>query len=172
MARRDPDLATEELTMLGQFLDYHRDTLRWKVDGLSDEQAASRPIPSSELTIVGLVKHLALVEDSWFQEDFLGLEMPQPWRGIDWDADPDWEFRTAADDGLDAVVELYRTACARSRAAVAGAESLDQLSVATDRRTGEHYSLRWIVLHMIEETARHNGHVDLLREAIDGVTGE
>ena len=172
MPRRDPDQVTDERTMLGQYLDYHRDTVLWKVERLTDEQATTPPIASTGLTIAGLVKHLALVEDSWFQEDFLGLEVPEPWRGLDWDADPDWEFRTANDDGLAAVVDLYLTAIERSRATVSAATSLDQLSIGRSRRTGEPWSLRWVLLHMIEETARHNGHLDLLREAIDGVVGE
>ena len=103
---------------------------------------------------------------------FLGREPPAWWRNVDFDADPDWEFRTAADDEVADLLALYEQACAASRTIVAAASSLDQLSVRPSPRTGEQYSLRWIVVHMIEETARHNGHADLLRESIDGATGE
>jgi uncharacterized damage-inducible protein DinB len=168
--RVDPAFDADERTMLGAYLDYHRATLLWKASSLTQEQMA-RTIASSALTIAGLVKHMALVEDSWFTERFAGLGEVAPWNGIDWDADPDWELRTAVDDAPEDLLALYRAACERSRAVMAGAESLDDRSVVTSR-SGDLFTLRWIVLHMIEETARHNGHVDLLREAIDGLTGE
>jgi uncharacterized damage-inducible protein DinB len=168
--RHEPDVAADERVTLLQYLDYHRATLEWKVGGLSQEQLATR-VGASDLTLAGLVKHLALVEDSWFQRVFLGLDLPEPWRGVDFDVDPDWEFRTALDDDPADLLALYAAACERSRAAVASAHTLDALSVRP-RRSGNHVSLRWILMHMIEETARHNGHADLLREAIDGATGE
>lgn len=168
--RVDPAFGADERTMLGQYLDYHRATVMWKASNLTQEQMA-RTLPSSELTIAGLVKHLALVEDSWFTERFAGLGEVEPWAGVDWDADRDWEFHTAVDDPPEDLLALYAAACARSRAVVAAAESLDERSVAPSR-TGDHFTLRWILLHMIEETARHNGHIDLLREPIDGLIGE
>ncbi len=171
MPRQDPGLATDEATTLTQFLDYHRETVLAKVAGLTTEQAASQTIASTSLTVSGLVKHLALVEDSWFQDDFLGVGMPEPWASAPFDDDPDWEFHSAPADDLDDVVELYRASCERSRAAAAGVP-LDQLSVKLSRQEGTPFSLRWIIVHMIEETARHNGHLDLLREAIDGTVGE
>lgn len=167
--RWEPALGADERTMLTGFLDYHRATVVWKVSGISAAQMAAT-IPSSSLTIAGLLKHLALVEDSWFTERFAGQGEGQ-WAGIDWEADPDWEFRTALDDTPADLLTLYAASCARSRAVIDAAVSLDQLSVIPDR-TGPHFSLRWILLHMIEETARHNGHLDLLRESIDGETGE
>ncbi len=167
--RCEPDFDAVERTMLTGFLDYHRATLLWKVRGLTKAQMAQRT-GASELTLAGLVKHLALVEDSWFTERFAGKATQ--WDGIDWDADPDWELRTAVDDEPADLIDLYEAACARSRAVVDAASSLDDRSVATSRTKGEHFTLRWILLHMIEETARHNGHADLLREAIDGQTGE
>jgi uncharacterized damage-inducible protein DinB len=169
--RVEPAFDADERTMLAGFLDYHRATVVWKASALTQAQLA-QPVPSSTLTIGGLVKHLALVEDSWFTERFAGLEEPAPWAGVDWDADPDWEHHSAADDAPADLLALYDQACTRSRAVYAAAESLDQVAVATSRQTGEPFTLRWIMLHMIEETARHNGHIDLLREAIDGVTGE
>jgi uncharacterized damage-inducible protein DinB len=171
MERTDPDPGGDELTLLCQFLDYHRDTLVMKASGLDKQQLATRS-GRSTLTLAGLVKHMALVESSWFHEVLLGRETPEPWNGVDWDADPDWEFHTAVDDEPEELLRLYATACERSRAAVAEVGDLDALSAKPSRRTGERFNLRWIMLHMIEETARHNGHADLLRENIDGVTGE
>jgi uncharacterized damage-inducible protein DinB len=169
--RTEPAFGADERTMLAGYLDYHRATLAWKASGLTQAQLAQR-IPSSSLTIGGLVKHLALVEDSWFTERFAGLGEPAPWAGVDWDADPDWEHHSAADDTPEQLLALYADACERSRSVYAEATSLDQPSVVPDRRTGEPFTLRWMVLHLIEETARHNGHVDLLREFVDGLTGE
>jgi len=170
--RTDPDLAVDELTTLVQYLDYGRATLVRHVEGLTSQQLAATTA-SSDLTLAGLVKHLALVEDAWFVETFLGETIPAPWAGIDWGADPDWEFRTARDDSPDYLLGLYHAACDRARAVVAGAESLDALSVGLSRRDdtrGQRFSLRWIILHMIEETARHLGHADLIRQSIDGAT--
>lgn len=170
MERREPDLIADESTLLGQFLDYYRATVVRKVEGLTKEQLAQRIEPST-LTLAGLVKHLALVEDSWFQERLLGAEPGEPWAGVDWDATPDWDFDTALDDEPADLVALYEAACERSRAAVASVGDLDAVMVTPNRR-GERMSLRWILLHMIEETARHAGHADLLRETVDGVTGD
>ncbi|MEP1122979.1 MAG: DinB family protein [Ilumatobacter sp.] len=170
MQRTDPELQVDELTSLNQFLDFHRATFLSRIEGLDHEQANRRLAPS-QLTLASLAKHLAFVEDSWFQEDFLGQALPEPWAGAPFDADPDWELHSAVDDDPADLAELYRAACDRSRAAVESAESLDVLSVRTDSH-GEAFSLRWIVLHLIEETARHNGHADLIRESIDGLVGE
>jgi uncharacterized damage-inducible protein DinB len=169
MDRIDPEPATDERTTLGQFLDYQRDTLLLKAEGLDAAQLSTR-IPSSELTLAGLLKHLALVEDNWMQVRFLGLPEAEPWASAPWDSDRDWEFHSAADDDPDELRKLYRAACERSRTAVASA-SLDDLSQSPGR-DGRHSSLRWILVHLIEETSRHNGHADLLREAIDGEVGE
>ena len=102
--------------------------------------------------------------------------MPEPWRSAPFDDDPDWELHSAVDDPPEALLAQYRESCDRSRAATAevlAAGGLDALSVAESRRPGEgRFSLRWILLHLIEETARHNGHADLIRESIDGLTGE
>ncbi|MBN2624909.1 MAG: DinB family protein [Acidimicrobiales bacterium] len=170
MERTDPDLAGDDLTLLTQFLDYHRATLVQKVGGLTRAQMATR-LPTSELTLAGLVKHLALVEDSWFTGRLRGLADPEPWASAPWDDDPDWEFHSAVDDEPADLIALYEQACDRSRAAVATVGDLDALSARRSRR-GEPFTMRWILLHMIEETARHNGHADLLREAVDGATGE
>jgi hypothetical protein len=172
MERHDPDLAADELTMLSQYMDFHRATFLSKVEGLTQQQLGTRSIATSELTLAGLAKHLALNEDSWFGEVLTGTPLPEPWASAPFDEDPDWEFHTAPGDAPEDLVALYDAACARSRAHVAGVGDLDALSVELSRKEDQQFSLRWILLHMIEETARHNGHADLLREAIDGVTGE
>jgi uncharacterized damage-inducible protein DinB len=173
VARIDPDLHGDELTLLSQFLDFHRATLVQKVADLSAEQLRSRAVPSSEITLAGMLKHLALVEDDWFQTSLFGRNDIEPWASAPFDDDRDGDWHSALEDPPEYLLGLYDDACARSRAAVAEAGSdLDRVSVEADRSTGGHFSLRWILIHMVEETARHNGHVDLLREAIDGSTGE
>ena len=152
MDRTDPDLRADERTSLDQFLDFHRATLISRIEGLTIEQLAITR-PPSELTLAGLIKHLALVEDSWFVERMAGRPMPEPWLSAPFDDDPDWDFHSAVDDTPEH-------------------DDLDALSVVPSRSDEGLFSLRWILLHMIEETARHNGHADLLRESIDGLTGE
>jgi uncharacterized damage-inducible protein DinB len=169
MERLDPDRAADERTTLTQFLDYQRATLLLKTEGLGAEEMRHR-LPPSTLTLAGLLKHLALVEDDWMQVDFLGLPELEPWASAPWEEDRDWEFHSAEHDDPDDLRALYRAACERSRQAIAGYD-LASLAVGSDPQ-GRHWSLRWILCHLIEETARHNGHADLLREAIDGVTGQ
>jgi len=166
--RTDPPMIAAELEVSLAYLDYHRDTLILKTSGLTQEELARQLAPST-MTLGGLVKHLALVEDSWFTYRFAGQAMPEPWESVDWDADEDWEWHTAADDTPEELLRQWQTSVARSRAAIAG-HDLDAVSVRP-RRQG-HFNLRWMVLHLIEEYARHNGHADLIRESIDGQTGE
>jgi len=168
--RDDPDPGGSELALLGEYLDYQRETMLSKTDGLTREHLA-RKHPPSELTLAGLLYHLALVEEDWMEVRFSGLPEREPWASVDWDADPNWEFRTATDFGPEQLHSRYREACRRSRHIVAQAEGLDQLSIKA-LRDGRHFSLRWVLLHLIEETARHAGHADFLREAIDGTVGE
>jgi uncharacterized damage-inducible protein DinB len=169
--RQDPDATTtSERDSLGQYLDYQRETILLKTEGLTKAQLAQR-IPSSGLTLAGILYHLALVEESWFEEDFLGHEPREDFAGVDWKADPDYEFRTAPEKEPDWLRRRYRDACDRAREVTAAADSLDDVSVST-RVGGKPFTLRWVMLHLIEETARHAGHADLLREAIDGVVGE
>jgi uncharacterized damage-inducible protein DinB len=170
MERKDPEYVAGELAMLGQYLDYHRATLAAKAAGLDGAGWRAR-VGASELTLAGLVKHAALNEDSWFGRVLLGGDMPEPWASAPWADDPDWEFHSAVDDEPEYVFRLYAEACERSRAAVAQVGDPDALAVRS-MRDGREVSLRWIMLHMLEETARHNGHADLLRESIDGTTGE
>jgi len=168
--RIDPDPAGSEAELLGQYLDYQRATLLAKAEGLDSQQLAYQHAPSS-LTLGGMLHHLALVEESWMEDRFLGLAEREPWVGVDWETDPDWEFHAAARLEPEELRQRYRDACDRSRKVVAAAASLDQQSLATFP-DGRHFSLRWVLLHLIEETARHAGHADLLREAIDGSVGE
>ena len=166
--RVDPNSTSDEITTLTQYLDYQRATILLKAEGLTREQLNQAHAPST-LTLGGLLKHLALVEDSWIQVRFLGLPDIEPWASAPFDADEDWDFHSAADDAPDQLRALYEAACDRSRSAIVGIP-LDQLAVV-HRKAGE-WTLRWVLLHLIEETARHAGHADLLREAIDGVVGE
>jgi uncharacterized damage-inducible protein DinB len=168
--RVDPDPTASEAEALAQYLDYQRATVLAKTEGLDSAQLAYQHPPSS-LTLAGLLYHLALVEEDWMEFRFLGLPEREPWVGADWEGDPDWEFHTAVTLEPEELRQRYRDACDRSRKATAGAASLDQQSVMK-LRDGRHFSLRWVLLHLIEETARHAGHADLLREAIDGSAGE
>ena len=169
--RQNPDATTtSERESLGQYLDYQRETILLKTEGLTKEQLGQR-IPSSSLTLAGILYHLALNEEGWFEVDFLGHEYREDFQGIDWDADPDYEFRTALDKDPDWLRRRYRDACNRARQVTAAADSMDDVSVST-RVDGKPFTLRWLMMHLIEETARHAGHADLLREAIDGTTGE
>ena len=157
----------DERTMLTQMLDWYREGVVLKVRGVSAAHAAAQPLASAT-SVAGLVKHLALVEDHWFSFDFDGQAEFEPWASVDWDADPDWDFSSAPDDSLEDLVELYQAACQRSRA-VTAAHGLDDVGVRTDR--GE-FSLRWVLVHLLEETARHLGHLDILVEHLEGRTGE
>jgi dienelactone hydrolase/uncharacterized damage-inducible protein DinB len=168
--RIETDPVGGERELLGQYLDFQRATMLAKTEGLSREQMAQQHAPS-ELTLAGLLYHLALVEESWLEVRFLGLPVREPWTGVDFATDPEWEFRTSAELEPEQVRERYRQACVRSRQAAAQADTLDQLSVEP-LGDGRRFTLRWVLLHLLEETARHAGHADLLREAIDGTTGE
>ncbi|MDQ3327602.1 MAG: DinB family protein [Chloroflexota bacterium] len=167
--RRDPPHAAPEKATLEGFLDYHRATLLRKVSGLEDEALRRRLVPS-QTTLLGLVKHLAYVERGWFQSVFARLEVEEP------PPEDDWRFEP--DETAQAIFALYQSEVAISQQIVAGA-NLDDLARQTGEGLGEEeqrsrqpQSLRWIMVHMIEETARHNGHVDILRELIDGQAGE
>jgi uncharacterized damage-inducible protein DinB len=149
------------------FLDYTRATVHAKCEGLTDEDARKAPLPGSPLmTVAGLVSHLRWVEYSWIQTVFLGEEDEGPWT----DEDPDREMRIALDVPLAQLLADYEAQCERYRTLLEGYD-LDAPSARSLGRTGEPAPLRWILFHLIEETARHNGHIDILREMADGVTG-
>ncbi|MGW4526336.1 DinB family protein [Amycolatopsis sp. NPDC004378] len=153
-----------EREILTTMLDHHRATVEWKAGGLTDEQARRVHLPSELTTIAGLVGHLTLNEWFWFAVVLDGEEDT-------WDerlkADPDAEFRFAAETPVPQLLADYEKQCARSREIVA-ARGLDDQVTYKD----ETFNVRWVLTHMIEETARHVGHLDLLRELTDGVTGE
>ena len=162
-----PVHAADERTMLEGLLEWYREGVLRKVEGLSQADATSSPVRSGT-TVAGLVKHLALVEDSWTTHRFAQQPRREPWASAPWDDDPDWEFHSAGDEPLEDSVALYRAACERSRV-VAAQHALDDTAV--DER-GRELSLRFVYLHMVEETARHLGHLDVLCELADGRTGE
>ncbi|MET9919860.1 DinB family protein [Streptomyces sp. NPDC006435] len=166
MTRTDSPPAWDERTQLATFLDYARDTARAKCEGVSPDDARRAPLPGSPLmTIAGLINHLSWVEYHWFEVVFLGGEDEGPWT----DEDPDREMRIAVDMPLADVLALYAERTARYRELVAS-HDLDT-PAERPRRDGRSPDLRWIVLHLIEETARHNGHLDIIREIVDGTTG-
>ncbi|MEU3651903.1 DinB family protein [Streptomyces sp. NPDC014646] len=166
MTRTDSPPAWDERTQLATFLDYARDTARAKCEGISPEDARRAPLPGSPLmTIAGLINHLSWVEYYWFEVAFLGGEDEGPWT----EEDPDREMRIAVDMPLADVLSAYEARTARYRELVAS-HDLDT-PAKRPRADGRHPDLRWIVLHLIEETARHNGHLDLIREIVDGTTG-
>jgi uncharacterized damage-inducible protein DinB len=151
--------------MLTAFLDYQRGVVLRKVAGLDDEQLR-RPMTATGLTLLGFVKHIAYVERWWFRVVFAGEPVEVPWT----DEDPDADWRVEADDTPDAIVALYLDEIERSRAIASRAE-LDEVA-RNPRVQDADVTMRWILLHMIEEIARHLGHADVMREAIDGATGD
>ena len=171
--RTEPPLAAGETATLLGFLDFQRQTLEWKCSGLDSEQLAATTAASS-MTLGGILKHLAYVEQDWFSRILWARERQSPWDAVDWAKDPDWEWHSAADDSPDQLRELWETAVAEARASVDDALHHGDLSQLARRvwADGTAPSLRWILVHMIEEYARHNGHADLLRESIDGEVGE
>jgi uncharacterized damage-inducible protein DinB len=171
--RPEPPEAADEISTLLGFLDFHRATLAWKCAGL-DAAGLGATVGASTMTLGGILKHMAYVENWWFSESLLGRPAGEPWESVDWKADRDWEWHSAASDTPEQLRALWEDTVERSRAAVAEAAAdggLDRLAARgwSDGRTP---SLRWILVHMIEEYARHNGHADLIRESVDGETGE
>ncbi len=168
--RPEPPLAGKEAETLLGFLDYQRATLAWKCAGLDDEQLRVALHPTN-LTLAGMLKHLARVEDGWFSEVVAEGDLPEPWASMPWAAE--WE-NCAVDTGEE-LRQLWAERVEASRRVVAaqleaGDSALDTTHPAWGGQG--HPSLRWVLVHMIEEYARHNGHADLLRESIDGQTGE
>ncbi|MDR6979540.1 putative damage-inducible protein DinB [Streptomyces sp. 3330] len=166
--RTGPAQNADERAMLEGWLDYHRQTLAWKCEGLTDAQLRTAAVPPSELSLMGLVRHMADVERGWFRRVLMGDDAGPIHYG---DRDPDGEFRLTERDTW---AEAFATWQAEIEAARRHAAdfALTDLSRGRSRYTDEPFSLRWIYTHMIEEYARHNGHADLIRERIDGSTGE
>jgi uncharacterized damage-inducible protein DinB len=151
--------------MLDGWLEYHRLTLAWKCEGLTDDQLRERSAPPSSMSLIGLVRHMADVERAWFRRRISGDRAPYRYWS---DASPDGDFDEVDDADVPAAFAAWRQECERSREIAAAVPSLDD----TFDVNGARFSLRWIVSHMVEEYARHNGHADLIRERIDGATGD
>ncbi len=163
--RTDLPKAASPEVMLGAFLDFLRETLVWKTEGLTLEQLTWAYSPSS-LTLLGMVKHLTRVERYWFQEVLAGDEVTQPWtdemRAANWRIEPG--------EDVDSIRARYRKTVERSREIAASMTWETIAAGGTGDRAG--LSLGWVLAHMVEETARHVGHTDLIRERIDGAAGE
>ncbi|GGL11442.1 DinB family protein [Streptomyces flaveus] len=166
--RREPATTADERTMLEGWLDYHRETLAWKCEGLSDAQLRTASVEPSELSLMGLVRHMAEVERGWFRK-VLAAEDAGPLYYSD--EDRDGEFHLTDTDTWEEAYATWQAEIEIARRNAAGF-GLDDLSKGRSQRTGNQFNLRWIITHMIEEYARHNGHADLLRERIDGSTGD
>jgi len=166
-AHEIPQTADEKETLVA-FLNYHRELVLDKASGLTQQQLGTRLNPST-MTLAGMIYHLALVEEAWFSSRFLALDLGEPWGSVDWESDRDWEWDIAPTLEPSLVFDAYRRAFERSNQIVEAAESLDQLAIKDE--PGSERNLRWILVHMIEETARHAGHADLIRESIDGEVG-
>ncbi|MFE5675540.1 DinB family protein [Streptomyces erythrochromogenes] len=163
--RPSPPTIADEREMLRAHLEFHRHTLELKCAGLSDDQLRTRSMPPSTLTLLGLVRHMAEVERSWFRRVVDGQDIPLVWS-------EDFNFQTAYEaDGADvpAAFAAWQAEVEHARRIETEAGSLEL--VVHERRRGLDVSLRWVMLHMIHEYARHNGHADFLREGIDGTTG-
>ncbi len=173
VGRPEPPLGSDEVGTLRGFLDFQRATLAWKAGGVDADGMRTR-VADSSITLGGLLKHMALVEEHWFSRWLHDRPYGEPWVSAEWDADGDWDWNSAADDSPDALFDLWTAAVERSRAAVDEALDRGDLGQLTPRAwpDGRSPSLRWILCHMIEEYARHNGHADLIRESIDGLVGE
>ena len=171
--RPGPPVAGDETATLLGSLDRQRAIFAWKCAGL-DAAGLRATAAASSMTLGGLLKHLALVEDEYFSRRLLGRDFGPPWDTVDWDADPDWEWHSAAGDTPEQLLTLWREAVDRSRSAVSEALAgggVDQLARFTTS-DGRSPSLRRILIDLIEEYARHTGHADLIRESVDGLTGE
>lgn len=168
-----PVTGTEEQILLG-FLEYQRATFAWKTAGL-DGAGLNATLGRSVMTLGGMLKHLAYVEDHWFGHVLLGVDRSWPWSQVDWAADPDWDWHSATGATAQELRALWAQSVQRSRTAttqVLAAGGMAQSGRRTPGRSDRPPALRWIVTHMIEEYARHNGHADLIREAVDGLVGE
>jgi len=155
-----------EVQVLTDMLEWYRSAAVRKVSGISEANAHTSPVASGT-SIAGLLKHLALVEDSWFTDRFAGAPEPEPWASAPWDDDADWEFHSSVTDSVGDLVALYQQACERSRHAAAGRGLEDRAA-----KSSREFTLRFAYVHLIEETSRHVGHIDILREFLDGTVGE
>jgi hypothetical protein len=165
--RAEPPLVAHEREMLAAWLDFHRNTLVVKCAGLTGGQLRVRAVPPSSLSLLGLVRHMAEGEHQWFTLVLGGEQEAQAPYPYYTDDNPDADFDEVDGAEVAEAFQTWRSACAAARERVAAAPSLD----VTGIQDGREFSLRWIMVHMIEEYARHNGHADLLRQRIDGAVG-
>ena len=169
----EPSMTASEAEMLLFALDRSRAQFAWKCGGL-DAAGLSQPHPPTTMTLGGLIKHLALCEDDITARMLTGQPIGAPWNAVDFDADPDWEWRTAADDSPDDLYRLWGGAVARTRAATDAALAPGGPGGPSKFTTGSGFTpnLRRVLVDLHDEYARHVGHADLLREAVDGLVGE
>jgi uncharacterized damage-inducible protein DinB len=171
--RPEPPFAADETGTLLGFLHFQRATFQWRCSGL-DTAGLQVTVGASTMTLGGMLKHLAYVEDDWSSRWVHGQDRQPPWDSAPWEDDNDWDWHSAADDSPEQLRSLWRAAVARSDELFAAALADGGLGRLAKRSypDGRSPSLRWVLVHLIEEYARHNGHADLIRESIDGVTGE
>ncbi len=173
VGRPEPEPAVNEVETLRGFLNYQRATLKWKSEGLAQDQL-NVSVAKSTLTIGGLLKHMTFVENEWFWRWIGDNDRLEPWLSTDVEKDPDWEFASAVHDDAETLMANWAASIKLSESILDNclqAGGLDQLA-KRKWPNGESPSLRWILVHMIEEYARHNGHADFIRESIDGSVGE
>jgi hypothetical protein len=163
--RPEPPVTGDERSMLAVWLDYQRSTLLWKCDSLDGADLVRAAIPPSPLTLLGLVRHMTYVEWYWFAHVFAGSPTPPP---ISLKGDPDADFNDLRASAAAGDIDRFALQCDESRSILGDAADLERVATSSKRPV----SLRWIMIHMIEEYARHNGHADLLRELVDGSVGE
>jgi len=163
--RTDPPKSAPATEMVGAFLDFQRETILWKASDLTLEQLAWAYEPST-MSLLGMIKHLAYVERYWFQEILAGESVEYPWT----DEDPDADWRIETDEDADAIRALYWREIERSKE-ITASMSWDEVAKGGEGDRGG-TTLGWVLTHMVEETARHVGHADLIRERLDGGTGE
>ncbi len=162
--RVEPPHHADERGTLTSFLDFHRATLALKCEGITADQLRERAVPPSDLSLLGIVRHMAEVERNWFRPVLGGEPLSLIFTtGMDWDA----AFRDVAGAGVAEAFAAWHAECDHARTLTAAAPSLE----VDGERWGERFSLRWVLTHMIEEYARHNGHADLIRQRLDGSTG-
>jgi uncharacterized damage-inducible protein DinB len=173
VGRPEPDPAVNEFETLRGFLNYQRATLKWKCSGLNHSQL-NIAVAKSTVTLGGLLKHMTFVENEWFWRWMGDNDRLEPWLSADFSANPDWEFESAKDENVETLFANWNKAVALSEQVLVESLAMGGLDQLAKRKwpSGESPSLRWIMVHMIEEYARHNGHADFIRESIDGETGE
>lgn len=168
VTRRDPPRQAGEREALEGWLDFHRDTLLWKCSGLTAAQLKERAVTPSTLSLLGLIRHMTEVERGWFRNRAEGQDIDYSYSSED---DPDGDFDNLDEADARAELEAFLDEVEEARAAVRG-KGLDDLIVPNPRDPRPPADIRWVFIHMIEEYARHNGHADLIRERIDGATGD